>query len=31
MASLDRDLKDPKVRRRHTRLVTGQLLHLLQK
>lgn len=31
MASLDRDLKDPKIRRRHTRLVTGQLLHLLQR
>lgn len=29
IASLDRDLEDSKVRRRHVRLVTSQLLHLL--
>jgi len=30
MASLGRDLDDPDVRRKHQRLVTEQLLHLLR-
>jgi TetR/AcrR family transcriptional regulator len=30
MTSLDRDLEDPAVRRRHIELVTDQLLHLLR-